>query len=136
MNATFSQPCPLVLSRLLCDVVLDPSFRCYLRTMPAILVPLSSSCLLVHVSRCVICLASPILYICLVICSSYSILSLSIVRSCVLLVTCLEEVYYYTAVGCRLPVFLFLFYFCRLGGIIVICGVRICKVAISIVQYT
>ncbi len=37
---------------------------------------------------------------------------------------CLEEVYY-TAVGC-----LSFFSFCRLGGIIVISGVRICKVAI------
>ena len=34
------------------------------------------------------------------------------------------------------PNSLFLFFlFCHLGGVILICGVRICKVAISIVQY-
>ena len=50
-------------------------------------------------------------------------------------ITCLEEVYY-TAVGCQSFFFFLIFSFCRLGGIIVISGVRICKVAISIVQYT
>lgn len=48
-------------------------------------------------------------------------------------ISCLEEVYY-TAVG-YLSFFLSCS-FCRMGGIIAISGVRICKVAISIVQYT
>ena len=96
--------------------------------MPAILVPtISFSCLLVHVSRscrrCALCLASLILYICLVICSSYAILSLPIVRSCVLL----RVLKKYTIPPLVVCVSAFSFSFCCLGGIIVISGVRICK---------
>jgi hypothetical protein len=54
---------------------------------------------------------------------------------------CLEEVYTIPPLVVCLSFFLFflslfLFFFCRLGGIIVISGVRICKVGISIVHYT
>jgi len=74
-----------------------------------------------------------ILYMCLVICSSYSIPSLPIVRSCVLL----RVLKKYTIPPLVVSPFFsfFLFFFCGLGGIIAISSVRICKVAISIVQY-
>lgn len=76
------------------------------------------SCILhlVHLSRHLFKLLHSFSHNCMIVCT----------------ITDLEEVYY-TAVGC---LSFFLFSFCLLGGIIVISGVRICKVAISIVQYT
>src|ERR1700733_13287080 len=101
--------------------------------MPAVLVPLSFSCLLVHVVSRLTLMSSLRRMSCIphLVHVSRHLFKLlhSFSPNCTIVctTTCLEEVYY-TAVGCLS--FFFLFSFCRLGGIIVISGVRICKVAI------
>jgi len=106
-----------------CNTILSASSRSRL-TLTSLLRPMS-------------CIPHLILYMCLFISKFLPILSPPIVRCCVPLCDVLKK-YIIPPWLSFFLLFFFLFssFLCHLGGIILISGVRICKVAISIVQYT
>jgi hypothetical protein len=127
---------PVDVSRLSVMLSFPPLFLLLLWTMPAILVP---SRLLPHSRLTFMLLLRPMSYIPHLVHVSLQlikslILPPPIVRCCVLR----DVLKKYSTILSWLSVFFFVVssFLCHLGGIILISGVRICKVAISIVQYT